>query len=151
MVEPLVTLEKFKKTAPDYNFLWLPFAQQVDPQETLQTSGDVEVLSDSESESSSSSGDSASSEQTETKTQVPAKSQEILEIDEAVYAKVTHAMVISTDGNLSRPWHMEHHWKAACGAHMLHSETTFLDNWQDGMAFCQHAGCKKIWASINLT
>ena len=34
MVEPTVTLERFKKTAPEYNFVWLPFAPQVDPQES---------------------------------------------------------------------------------------------------------------------
>ena len=154
MVEPLVTLEKFRKTAPDYKFLWLPFSQQVDPQENLQHVEEVEVLSDSDSESSSSSSDSASADPAESKTKVSTQSHEIWETDEAVYAKhrrVTHAMVVATDSNSSRPWHMDHYWKAACGAHMLHSETTFLDDWQEGMAFCQHAGCKKIWASINLT
>ena len=153
MVEPLVTLERFKKTAPEYNFLWLPFAQQVDPQELMQEHPASDVVSESESDGSSSSSDSESSSGEKPPPSGKAISKEVLETDEAVYAKhrrVTHAMVISNDGNPSRPFHWDNYWKAACGAHMLHTETTFLDDWQEGMAFCQHAGCKKIWTSINL-
>ena len=153
-VEPSVTLERFKKVAPEYNFLWLPFAQQVDPQETLQAQVDIDVVSDSDSDSSTSSSDSGSSAGETPIPSGPLQSKEQVDTDEAVYAKhrkVTHAMVISNDGNQSRPFHLDNYWRAACGAHMLHSETTFLDDWQEGMAFCQHAGCKKIWASINLS
>ena len=153
MVEPLVTLERFKKTAPEYNFLWLPFAQQVDPQELMQEHPASDVVSESESDGSSSSSDSESSSGEKPPPSGKVISKEVLETDEAVYAKhrrVTHAMVISNDGNPSRPFHWDNYWKAACGAHMLHTETTFLDDWQEGMAFCQHAGCKKIWTSINL-
>ena len=154
MVEPTVTLERFKKTAPEYNFVWLPFAPQVDPQELLQEHPTSDDVSESESDTSSSSSDSGSSSGEKPPPSGTAISKEVIETDEAVYAKhrrVTHAMVISNDGNPSRPFHTDNYWKAACGAHMLHTETTFLDDWQDGMAFCQHAGCKKIWASINLT
>ena len=153
MVEPVVTLEKFKKNAPDYNFLWLPFAKQVEPQELVPEHTTVDGGSESESDGSSSSSDSASSSgDTSPVGKVPPK--EVPETDEAIYAKhrrVTHAMVIANDGNSSRPFHLDHYWRAACGAHMLHTETTFLDDWQEGMAFCQHAGCKKIWTAIKLS
>ena len=153
MVEPTVTLEKFRKTAPDYQFAWLPFAQQVDPQEVVNIPEESDAISESDTDSSTNSSDSDSSGEASQKLEEPSNPTTGFEADEAVYAKhrrVTHAMVICSDGNVSRPYHLENYWKAACGAHMLHSETTFLNDWQDSMAFCQHAGCKKIWASVNL-
>ena len=75
------------------------------------------------------------------------------QVDEAVFArhrKVTHAMVATTDDTESRPFNRNHYWRAACGARMLHSETDFLEDLQPPVAFCQHAGCKKIWKAVQI-
>ena len=113
----------------------------------------VSEESDTDPSSSDSDTDSKSSEQALSAQEMNPKKQEPIQADEAVFARhrrVTHAMVIMDDGNESRPVFMGHLWKASCGARMRHSETEFLDEWHPSMAFCQHAGCKRVWAAINL-
>ena len=153
LVEPTVVLERYKKVAPEYQFEWLPFRHQEEPQE-LQPVQDVESEeSDTDSSSSDSDTDSKDSDHTPSVQEVKPTVQESIQVDEAVFARhrrVTHAMVIMDDGNDSRPSYMGHLWKASCGARMRHSETDFLDEWHPSMAFCQHAGCKRVWAAINL-
>ena len=153
LTEPTVTLERFQKTAPDYSFQWLPFSKPEDPHEILPEPEVEQLDSDNDSSSISSQGDSSSSEALEpmahTTTVVPDEGQ----VDEAVFArhrKVTHAMVATTDDTESRPFHRNHYWRAACGARMLHSETDFLEDLQPPVAFCQHAGCKKIWKAVQI-
>ena len=157
LTEPIVTLEKFQKAAPDFLFQWLPFSTTVEPVEQIQESEVEQLDSDTESSSSTSQSDSSASEDAEksskVKSKVHAKSPELVEADEAIFArhrKVTHAMVATIDDNDSRPFYQNHFWKAACGARMLHSETEFLEDIQPPVAFCQHAGCKKVWASIQM-
>ena len=74
--------------------------------------------------------------------------------DEAILAKhrkVTHAMLVTTDGLPDRPQYLNRAWKAACGARMRHQDTTFLDEWSNNPAFCQHAACRKVWKALSLT
>ena len=153
LTEPTVTLERFQKTAPEYSFQWLPFSKPEDPHEILPEPEVEQLDSDNDSSSISSQGDSSSSEalvpMAHTKTVVPDEGQ----VDEAVFArhrKVTHAMVATTDNTESRPFNRNHYWRAACGARMLHSETDFLEDLQPPVAFCQHAGCKKIWKAVQI-
>ena len=40
------------------------------------------------------------------------------------------------------PQHQGQSWKPACGTHMSHGETVFLDEWSNNLSFCQHPGCK---------
>ena len=155
LTEPQVILERFKKAAPAYTFKWLPFSQPSDDPAPLLFQDSDPIASDVDSDSSSSSSSDASSiaEVTQSESKNQTEPGEFIQADEAVFAKhrkVTHAMVTCHDDNRSRPFHLDNYWKAACGARMLHSETEFLDEWQPSMAFCQHAGCKKVWASINL-
>ena len=152
LTEPLVTLERFQKNA-EYSFQWLPFSRPDDPHEHLPDPEVEQLDSDTESSSTSSGSDSsesaASTKPAKALVEIPASCQ----ADEAVFAKhrkVTHAMVATTDDNDVRPFYRNHYWKAACGARMLHSETDFLEDFQPPVAFCQHAGCKKIWASIQV-
>ena len=153
LVEPTVVLERYKKAAPDYRFEWLPFHHHEEPQELPPVQEVVSEESDTDPSSSDSDTDSKSSEQALSAQEMNPKKQEPIQADEAVFARhrrVTHAMVIMDDGNESRPVFMGHLWKASCGARMRHSETEFLDEWHPSMAFCQHAGCKRVWAAINL-
>ena len=153
LTEPSVTLERFQKTAPDYLFQWLPFSKSEDPQEILPEPEVEQLDSDNESSSTSSQGDSSSSEELESTARTTALVPDSGQADEAVFAKhrkVTHAMVATTDDSDSRPFHRNHYWKAACGARMLHSETEFLEDLQPPVAFCQHAGCKKIWKAVQI-
>ena len=140
--------------APAYKFMWLPFSQPVDAHAPLLSQDSDPIASDVDSGSSNSSSDTSSiAEVAQSESKNHDKPIEVIQADEAVFAKhgnVTHAMVTCHDDNGSRPFHLDNYWKAACGARMLHSETEFLDEWQPSMAFCQHAGCKKVWASINL-
>ena len=153
LVEPTVVLERYKKAAPEYQFEWLPFRHQEEPQELQQVQDVASEESDTDSSSSDSDTDSKDSDHAPSVQEVKPTVQESIQVDEAVFARhrrVTHAMVIMDDGNDSRPSYMGHLWKASCGARMRHSETDFLDEWHPSMAFCQHAGCKRVWAAINL-
>ena len=153
LVEPTVVLERYKKDAPEYRFEWLPFFQQTIPQELPD--GQDQISDDSETDSSSTDSD------TDSQVSVPAppstagktRRSATPDVDEAIFArhrKVTHAMVTVDDATETRPFFRDHFWKAACGARMRHSETEFLDEWQPSMAFCQHAGCKRVWTRISL-
>lgn len=153
LVEPVVTLERFRKSAPDYQFKWFSFSGQEEPTE-IPSKQDVEsIASDTNSDSSSSQSDSSDSEDIAFGPKKVEPPQEAFQADEAVYAKhrrVTHAMLAVVDGVTTRPFYMDHYWKAACGARMLHSETEFLETLKPPIVFCQHAGCKKIWTSVQL-
>jgi hypothetical protein len=153
LVEPVVTLERFRKSAPDYQFKWFSFSGQEEPTE-IPSKQDVEsIASDTNSDSSSSQSDSSDSEDIAFGPKKVEPPQEAFQADEAVYAKhrrVTHAMLAVVDGVTTRPFYMDHYWKAACGARMLHSETEFLETLKPPIMFCQHAGCKKIWTSVQL-
>ena len=59
-------------------------------------------------------------------------------------------MVIVEDGMDYSPSFRDQYWKAAFGASMKYIETEFVNALQHSRAFCQHAGCKCVWASINL-
>ena len=153
LTEPTFTLERFQKTAPDYLFHWLPFSKPEDPHEILPDPEVEQLDSYTESSSNSSQGDSSSSEELEPNANKTAVVPDPCQADEATFAKhrkVTHAMVATVDENDSRPFHRNHYWKAACGARMLHSETEFLEELQPPVAFCQHAGCKKIWKAVQI-
>ena len=153
LVEPTVVLERYKKDAPEYHFEWLPFSVQQEPQEIVQDLTEGSDSSESESSSSVNGSNSEGSVQDSRSRSKKQTIQETFEVDEAIFARhrrVTHAMVIVEDDMESRPFFREQYWKAACGARMKHAETEFLDEWQPSMAFCQHAGCKRVWASINL-
>ena len=153
LVEPQVVLERYKKDAPAYQFEWLPFHHHEEPQELPQAHEVQSEDSDTDSSSSDSDTDSRDSDNAPSVQEVKPKAQEPIQVDEAAFARhrrVTHAMVIMDDGNDSRPLFMGHLWKASCGARMRHAETEFLDEWHPSMAFCQHAGCKRVWAAINL-
>ena len=134
--------------------MWLPFSSHVDANVSTLAQDPDPIVSDEDSDSgSSSSDDSSASVAVQTEPKTARKPMDDIHADEAVFAKhrkVTHAMVTCNDGNVSRPFHLDQYWRAACGARMLHLETEFLDEWQPSMAFCQHAGCRKVWASIEL-
>jgi hypothetical protein len=152
-VEPTVVLERYKKAAPEYQFEWLPFHRHEEPQELPPVHDVASEDSDTDSSSSDSDTNSKGSAHAPSFQEAKPKVQESIQVDEAVFARhrrVTHAMVIMDDGNDSRPFFMGHLWKASCGARMRHSETDFLDEWHPSMALCQHAGCKRVWAAINL-
>ena len=153
LTEPLVTLERFQKNAPEYAFQWLPFSQPDDPHEHLPDPEVEQLDSDTESSLTSSGSDSSASAPSTKPAKTLVETPALGQVDEAVFAKhrkVTHAMVATTDDNDVRPFYRNHYWKAACGARMLHAETDFLEELQPPVAFCQHAGCKKIWASIQM-
>ena len=154
LAEPVVTLERFKKSAPDYQFKWFSFSGQDEPIE-IPSKPDVEsIASDTDTDGSSSQSDSSDSEEEALGPKKVAPAQEAFQADEAVYAKhrrVTHAMLAVVDDVTTRPFYMDHYWKAACGARMLHSETEFLETLTPPIMFCQHAGCKKIWTSVQLS
>ena len=129
LTEPLVTLARFQKNAPEYSFQWLPFSRPDDPHEHLP-GPEVEQLDfDTESSSTSSGSDSLASA-TSTKTaKASVDIQVCRQADEEIFAKyrkVIHARVATTDDNDVRPFYRNHYWKAAFGARMLHVETDIL-------------------------
>ena len=127
LTEPQVTLERFKKVAPAYTFMWLPFSQPADTHAPLLSQDSDPIASDMDSDSSSSSSSSDTSsiaEVTQSESKNEDKPREVIQADEAVFAKhrkVTHAMVTCHDDNGSRPFQLDNYWKAACGAWVLHS------------------------------
>ena len=152
LVEPSFTLETYKKVAPDHTFKILPLSKPVESHEVIQEEA-LSELSDSDA-SSVSSDSSLELSQPKNPDNKSEPVQTVLSAaDEAILArhrKVTHAMLVTNDGLPDRPQHLNRAWKAACGARMRHQDTTFLDEWSNNPAFCQHAACRKVWKALSL-
>ena len=153
LVEPSFTLETYKKEAPEHAFQILPLSKPVESHEVIHDE-DGSELSDSDA-SSVSSDSSVDLSQPKRPASKPNPGPPVPSIaDEAILArhrKVTHAMMVTTDGLPDRPQYLDRAWKAACGARMRHQDTTFLDEWSNNPAFCQHAACRKVWKALSLT
>ena len=152
LVEPTIVFETYKKEAPDHVYMVLPLSKPAQSEEVAPVAEAVPT-SDSElsSSSSDSNGEPISSPRQHKKHEASQPQPPMA--DEAVLArhrKVTHAMLVAEDGQQDRPFHLDRFWKAACGARMSHSDTVFLSEWSPSQAFCQHAGCRKVWTAISL-
>ena len=153
LTEPVVHIELFRKQADDYTYQFLPFSSQPCVVEV-----DEDPLTEEQLQSSSSSSDGSSRSELEdaalSATDVINKlSFEGDSCDEIILAKhrrVTHAMVLSSSDSLKAPKYMGKPCKPACGTHMVHTETIFLDEWTANLSFCQHPGCKKAWAALGM-
>ena len=153
LIEPPVTVELFKKQASTYEYRWLPFSKPL----VLEAEMDDpvgEAISSSSSSSEESSSSSHSVKDTKKSPVHPAKSSTVAESFEEVvmakHRKVTHAMVVTSAAGETFPQHQGHSWKPACGTHMSHGETTFLDEWSNNLSFCQHPGCKRAWVASGM-
>ena len=149
--EPEVTLELFKKTAPEFSYQILPFSAPV----VVQEEPAVATVDVDSSSSSSSSDSSASGPERKSDVRKTSKPVAILEnsVDEAILAKfrrVTHAMLIDHSDSDNLPCHQDRTWRRACGARMKRAETEFLDEWSPMLSFCQHPGCKKAWSVMGM-
>ena len=149
--EPEVTLELFKKTAPEFSYQILPFSAPV----VVQEEPAVAMVDVDSSSSSSSSDSSASSPERKSDVRKTSKPVAILEnsVDEAILAKfrrVTHAMLIDHSESDNLPCHQDRTWRPACGARMNRAKTEFLDEWSPMLSFCQHPGCKKAWSVMGM-
>ena len=153
MSEPLVNIELFRKTADEVDYQVLPFSQQ--PQ-VLEVEDDP--LTEDAADSNSSSNDEQSQSDLEVEVHQdiktgPQSKGDALSCDEVILAKhrrVTHAMVVSSSHTETTPKYMDHWCKPACGTHMTHQETTFLDEWDMNLSFCQHPGCTKAWSALGM-
>ncbi len=153
LTEPLVTVELFRKQADDYTYQFLPFSAQPCVIEV-----DEDILTEDRQQSSSSSSDDSSKSELEDDTEVVKDTVANLNFenascDEIILAKhrrVTHAMILSKSDDPKAPKYMDKPCKPACGTHMVHTETTFLDEWTTNLSFCQHPGCKKAWAALGM-
>ena len=149
LVEPPVVVELFKKQASEYTYRWLPFSQQQVSTEIMDERLE-EDSSTSSSSSSASSSKSVADKGNQRSSGASVKQPKQLEpVDEVILAKhrrVTHAMVVSPNPGSGFPQHQGQSWKPACGTHMSHGETVFLDEWSNNLSFCQHPGCKRAWA-----
>ena len=152
LVEPAVTLELFKKTAPEYSYQVLPFSAPVQISEEPEPNL-FEVDSSSSSSSSSSSEDEPQPTKQSRAKQTTVPDDMAPEADEATmarYRKVTHAMIVDRSGTDTLPFHQDQFWRPACGVRMSRADSEFLSEWSPELSFCQHPGCKKAWASIGL-
>ncbi len=154
LTEPVVHIELFRKQADDYTYQFLPFSPQ-----SCVVEVDEDPLTEEQQQSSSSSSDGSSQSEVEDISKVAIDAIDKLPIDgdscdEIILAKhrrVTHAiMILSSSDSLQAPKYMGKACKPACGTHMVHSETTFLDEWNTNLSFCQHPGCKKAWSALGM-
>ena len=150
LTEPPVQLDLYRKDLPAFEFTWFKFdepEQALDPVE-LET---VESSSASSSDSSSSTSDEQVLDSVPKKAKVvktPASTP-----DECLmgrYRSVIHALILSQDDFDWRPEYSGHRLKAACGRNMKGQETALLSEWDSQAIFCQHPGCRKIWASLDM-
>ena len=151
--EPLVNIELFRKPAEEFTYQFLPFSQQSQVLEVEDEQLTEEaVVPDSSSSEASSQSEQEVEAQSDAKTMVHSKV-DAFSCDEVILAKhrrVTHAMVVSLSHTETTPKYMEHWCRPACGTHMTHQETTFLDEWDMNSSFCQHPGCKKAWSALGM-
>ena len=151
--EPLVNIELFRKPAEEFTYRFLPFSQQSQVLEVEDEPLTEEAaVSDSSSSEASSQSEPEVEAQSDVKTTLHSKV-DAFSCDEVILAKhrrVTHAMVVSPSHTETTPKYMEHWCKPACGTHMTHQETTFLDEWDMNSSFCQHPGCKKAWSALGM-
>lgn len=153
--EPVVTLESFKKAAPEQE--WKFFAFNKPPEilvmpesdQDLEGSGDS---TDSSSESSSSSSSLHGSQQSSKKprsTTLPSQDGRAEEVDMGSYRNMLH--VIMDWGATDTP---EHHRRirTACGRLFPACNITPLDEWSShtGKSFCTHPGCRKGWVAVGV-
>ena len=130
--EPLVNIELFRKPADEFTYRFLPFSQQ---SQVLEVEAEPWTEAATVSESSSSEAWSQSDPEVEAQPNVTTtvhSKVDTFSCDEVILAKhrrVTHAMVVSPSHTDTTPKYMEHWCKPACGTHMTHQETTFLDEW----------------------
>lgn len=153
LIDPPVVVELFKKQASAYEYRWLPFSQP----SLIEAEMEDPVAEEASSSSSSSDESSSSSQSTKgvkKSSVIPDKTSKVSDsFDEVVLAKhrrVTHAMVLASTAGQNFPQHQGQSWKPACGTHMAHGETTFLDEWSNNLSFCQHPGCKRAWVASGM-
>lgn len=150
LVEPQVSLEKFRKNLPEASFQWFTFRPD---SEIIPESADIQESSDDSSSSDSSSSSASASPAPKRKKPLP--SQDIPEdlADEVLigqYRSVLHAMVRAPDNAPWRPQYDGIALKPACGRAMRASEARIVDHVDDSIPMCQHGACRKVWNHMRL-
>ena len=154
--EPSVSLERFRKTYPEYKWLFLPFnGASADPilegvpiqQDPTKVDKEASQEADSSDSSSTSSSSVSSSGSPKTATEKIATLDEFDEFVVARITKIQHMMLLTTDSH--HPFWDNRHFRAACGARLPRDDCIFDTQLDPSLGMCRHSACFKRWQQVS--